>query len=652
VQIDLDALPDDPAILQRMLREVVAATTQQNAALSAENDKLRLLIQRLTRHQFGRRSEQLDADQFQLGLEDIEQTIAENEAAQDATDTAKHQRRQRRDVRPSRNLGALPGHLPRYEVVIDIESRECPCCGGALHPIDELRTEQLDIAPAQLRVRVTRRPRYACRSCEGAVVVAPAPERPIDGGMATEALVAHVVVSKFCDSLPLYRQAQMLARQGVNLDRSTLSNWVGRACWWLMPLYDLVVSTVLSSDKLFADDTALPVLDPGRGRTRTGRLWCYAVDDRPWCGPTHPAAAYVYSEDRKGARPAEHLARFQGVLQVDGYDGFKRIAGDRADGSMRLAFCWAHMRRGFYQFYVSTKSPLAAEVLARIRDLYAIEAEIRGHPADHRRQTREERSRPIVEALHAWLQDQLKRVSAVSDLAKAMRYALRHWPGLIVFLDDGRVEMDTNVVERAIRPHTTPVSLCTSSSSVWKHWKLIAGGDVTRTPFMPGRLQHGRRIQVRGADLERRAGNDLLGAKDTGLDQLAYSMAGYAASLCRLAQGQPGAVLLGGLVGVDTTDPSDRADPVGRPGLVLAGRQAHPVEGRRDILVRPTGGHTPDDRQGIVGGAARVLTSAGFTKTQFGVLSALPMNDQNDLARRSVDIDGDLDDQGAGGSAW
>ncbi len=457
-----------------MLREVVAATTQQHAALSAENDKLRLLIQRLTRHQFGRRSEQLDADQFQLGLEDIEQTIAENEAAQDAADAAKHQGRQRRDVRPNRNLGALPAHLPRYEVVIDIESRECPCCGGALHPIDELRTEQLDIAPAQLRVRVTRRPRYACRSCEGAVVVAPAPERPIDGGLATEALVAHVVVSKFCNSLPLYRQAQMLARQGVTLDRSTLSNWVGRACWWLMPLYDLVVGTVLSSDKLFADDTALPVLDPGRGRTRTGRLWCYAVDDRPWCGPTHPAAAYVYSEDRKGARPAEHLARFQGVLQVDGYDGFKRIAGDRADGSMQLAFCWAHMRRGFYQFYVSTKSPLAADVLARIRDLYAIEAEIRGHPADHRRQARQERSRPIVEALHAWLQDQLKRVSAVSDLAKAMRYALRHWPGLIVFLDDGRVEMDTNVVERAIRPHTLTRknALFAGSDGGARHWAI------------------------------------------------------------------------------------------------------------------------------------------------------------------------------------
>ena len=179
----------------------------------------------------------------------------------------------------------------------------CPCCGGTMRAIGELRTEQLDIVPAQLRVRVIRRPRYACRACEGAVMVAPAPERPIDGGMATEALLAHVLVSKFCDALPLYRQVQMLARQGVTLDRSTLANWVGRACWWLTPLYDRVVATVLSSVKVFADDTTLPVLDPGRGRTKTGRLWCYAIDDRPWNGPGHPAAAYVYSERPQG-RPA------------------------------------------------------------------------------------------------------------------------------------------------------------------------------------------------------------------------------------------------------------------------------------------------------------------------------------------------------------
>ena len=283
MQIDLSTLPDDLSILQQMLRDVVAAAVLERTALQgaaqereAENDKLRLLIQRLLRHRFGRRSEQLSPDQLQFGLEDLEQTIAESEAAQDGAAQSEEQRQTRRAARPRRNHGALPSHLPRDEVVIDVEHEACPCCGGALHAIGELRTEQLDIVPAQLRVRVTRRPRYACRACEGAIVVAPAPERPIDGGMATEAMIVHVVVSKFCDSLPLYRQSQMLARQGISLDRSTLSNWVGRACWWLTPLYDLVARTVLDSTKMFADDTTLPVLDPGRGRTKTGRLWCYA----------------------------------------------------------------------------------------------------------------------------------------------------------------------------------------------------------------------------------------------------------------------------------------------------------------------------------------------------------------------------------------
>ena len=461
VQIDPASLPDDPAILQQMLRE-----------LHAENDKLRLLIQRFTRHQFGRRSEQLSADQLQFGLEDLEQTAAEHQAAQDAAEAAGGRQARPKAARPARNHGALPSHLPRYDVVIDAEHASCPCCGGSMHCIGELRTEQLDIAPAQLRVRVTRRPRYACRACEEAVVVAPAPARPIDGGMPTEALIVHIVVSKFCDSLPLYRQSPMLARQGVTLDRSTLSNWVGCACWWLAPLYELVVATVLSSPKIFADDTSLPVLDPGRGRTKTGYLWCYAVDDRPWCGPTNPAVAYIYAEDRKNARPAEHLSRFGGVLQVDGYGGFKRLAGDRADQSIRLAFCWAHMRRDFFQFHASTKSPLAAEVLTRVAALYAIEAEIRGRSAEQRRQVRQERSRPIVEALHNWLQVHIHQVSGASDLAKAIRYTLRHWPGLVSFLDDGRIEMDSNTVERAIRPHTLTRknALFAGSDGGARHW--------------------------------------------------------------------------------------------------------------------------------------------------------------------------------------
>src|SRR5580704_6648549 len=221
---------------------MLRAVLHQQGELHAENDKLRLLIQRLTRQQYGRRSEQLTADQLQFGLEDLEQTIAENQAGQDAAELTSGGKPKVRTERPARNHGMLPAHLPRYEVIVDAEHGSCPCCGGIMHSIGEVRTEQLDIVPAQLRVRVTRRPRYACRACEGAVVVAPAPERPIDGGMATEALVAHVLVSKFCDALPLYRQSKMLARQGVELDRSTLSNWVGRACWWLTPLYELLLA--------------------------------------------------------------------------------------------------------------------------------------------------------------------------------------------------------------------------------------------------------------------------------------------------------------------------------------------------------------------------------------------------------------------------
>src|SRR4051812_15758264 len=270
--------------------------------------------------------------------------------------------------------------------------------------------------------------------------------------MATEALLAHVLVAKYADFLPLYRQATIFARQGIELDRSTLGDGVGRACWWLEPLWRLLRRHVIGSTRIFADDTTLPVLDPGRGRTKTGRLWGYAIDDRPWQGSTPPAVVYLYAEDRRGEHPAAHMAEFQGVLQVDGYSGFKSLLAGRPPDQIRLAFCWAHCRRRFYELHRSTGSPLAEEVLRRIGELYKVEAEIRGRSAEERRTVRQERSKPIVDALHGWLTAQLERVSGKSGLAEAIRYALRHWTGLVLFLEDGRLEPDTNTIERAIRP--------------------------------------------------------------------------------------------------------------------------------------------------------------------------------------------------------
>ena len=417
-------------------------------AANAEVDKLQLIIKQLLRSRYGAHSEKLDPDQPQLGLEEVEQSLGAAQAvvSEPPTDSKASGERQP----PQRNRGALPAHLPRVEIVIDVEDKRCPCCGGAMHVIGEDVAEMLDVVPALYRVKVIRRPRYGCRGCEGAVVQAPAPERPLTGGMASEAVLAQVLVAKYSDHLPLYRQAQIFARHGIDLDRSTLANWVGRACWWLRPLAELLLGTVLSSPKIFADDTPVPVLDPGRGRTKTGRLWSYARDDRPWQGLLPPAVAYVYSENRQGVHPRSHLAQFTGVLQVDGYTGFSRLTGERP--VVELAFCWAHVRRKFFDFHHATGSPIAAEALRRIAELYHIEARIRGRLPNDRARIRQAESRPLVGAMKSWLDGEIARVSAKSALAEAIRYALRHWKGLVLFLDDGRVEIDSNTVERTIRP--------------------------------------------------------------------------------------------------------------------------------------------------------------------------------------------------------
>jgi transposase len=441
MDIDLAALPDDVETLHVMVRRL-AAERSDLAEAKAEIERLKLIIGKLQRHQFGRRAEHLDDDQLQLGFEDLNADIARVEARL-PPQTAKTSVREPRSERAS-----LAAHLPREDVRLDIEHDACPGCGGALHAIGETVSEMLDHVPARLRVIRVCRPRYGCRTC-GTIHQAPAPERPIAKGLASAGLLAHVLVAKYADHIPLYRQSQLFARHGVELERSTLANWVGGACWWLEPLQKRLGEHLFASAKLFADDTPVPVLDPGRGRTRTGRLWVYARDDRPWGGPAPPAALYLYSPDRKAERPAAHLAQFKGVIQVDGYAGFEKLT---AGGDIQLAACWAHARRKFYDVHEATASPIAEEILRRIAALYAVEDTIRGHTAEARSGVRLARSKPLAEGLKVRLEHELHRVPPRGALAEAIRYALSRWPALCRFLDDGRIELDTNTVERAIRP--------------------------------------------------------------------------------------------------------------------------------------------------------------------------------------------------------
>ena len=334
-------LPGDVEALRAFALEQsrrLADVTLAKGEADAEIERLQSIIDAFMRHRFGARSEQLDPEQLQLGLEDVETALGQARAAREAaTGQAKADRPRKT------NRGSLPAHLERIEQLVDVENKGCPCCGGALHQIGEDVAERLDVVPTTFRVLVTRRPRYGCRACESAVAQAPAPARIVEGGIPTEALIAQVLVSKYADHLPLYRQAQIYARQGIQLDRSTLADWVGRAAWYLRPLRDHILERLRRSERLFADETTAPVLDPGRGRTKTGQLWAYARDDRPWGGGDPPMVAYVYAADRKGERAEAHLGDFAGILQVDGYGGYVALAKRRQQ--IQLAFCWAHVRR-------------------------------------------------------------------------------------------------------------------------------------------------------------------------------------------------------------------------------------------------------------------------------------------------------------------
>lgn len=467
-------LPEDIESLRAFALEQsrkLADVTVAKGEADAEIERLQSIIDAFMRHRFGRRSEQLDPDQLQLGLEDIETALGHARAGREAAmDRARTERPRKA------NRGSLPAHLERIEQVIDVEEvdgvRACPCCGGALHQIGEDMSERLDVVPTTFRVLVTRRPRYGCRACESAVVQAPAPARIVEGGIPTEALIAQVLVAKYADHLPLYRQAQIYARQGIQLDRSTLADWVGRAAWYLRPLRDHILERLRRSQRLFADETTAPVLDPGRGRTKTGQLWAYARDDRPWGGIDPPMVAYVYAADRKSERAEAHLGDFAGILQVDGYSGYAALA--KRSQQLRLAFCWSHVRRKFFD--LGDTSPVATEVLRRIAALYAIESDVRGTSADRRHAVRVEQAQVIVGDLRHYLEARLRQVSAKSKLAEAIRYALTRWDGLTLFLDDGRVELDSNTVERSIRPLALnrKNALFAGSDEGGDNWAVIA----------------------------------------------------------------------------------------------------------------------------------------------------------------------------------
>ena len=466
----LENLPDDVAALKALL-----------LAERAQSDRLRHLLAQLRRAHFGRKSEKIDTDQLNFGLEDIETAVAAEEAKLEKADVALKAANTRKR---RANRGHLPAHLPREEVVIEPGAKACPCCGGELHQIGEDRSERLDKVPAKLRVLVTRRPKYACRSCEKAgaddiagIVQAPAPARLIEGGIPTEALVADVLVSKYADHLPLYRQAQIFAREGLVIDRSTLCHWVGFAAAELKPLHARLIALLTASTKLFCDETRCPVLDPGRGKTKTGYLWAIARDDRPWCGADPPAVAYSYAPGRGAKHACALFAGFNGVLQVDGYAGYNDLAdASRPGGAIALAHCWSHFRRQFYDLAKGGNAPIATAVLDKIGALYAIEDEIRGVTAGVRRTARQDRTKPLVDALKTWLGEQLAKLPRSSTTAEAIRYGLNHWQGLSLFLDDGRIEIDTNTVERSIRPIALnrKNALFAGSDEGGANWAIVA----------------------------------------------------------------------------------------------------------------------------------------------------------------------------------
>ena len=401
----------------------------------------------------GKRSEKSSTileGQGDLDLGDLETNVTPA-AANDDVPEAPVERPARKKAK--RNIGFLPKHLPRVTEVIEPKNTDCPCCAGKLHRIGEDKFEALDGVPATVRVLCTIRPKYACRACEGAVIQAPAKARLFDGGMATTAFIANVIVWKFAWFIPLHRQVQMLAGHGIHIDRGTMSQWVKRVAWWMKAVYDRQLKEIHKHPRIFCDETRMPVLEKGRKSVRIHQLWAHAIDDRPWNGPAPPAVVYIFAKSRSGREIRSQLAGYSGIVQVDAYSAYTSLTKPgRNAGPITLAYCTAHARRKFTDVYKKAPTAFGRDVIERFAKIYAVEAEIRGTSADNRRKVRQDKTVSMMSELKLCLENGLTQISTKSAMAGAIRYTLSHWVGLTAFLDDGRIEIDSNTVERAMRP--------------------------------------------------------------------------------------------------------------------------------------------------------------------------------------------------------
>ena len=447
-----DSIPDDINALRAELAAERAARREAEARASGAEAMvahLKLVIAKLEHHRYGASSERGRKllEQAELQLEELEADAAEaaiaTEISEDRAGNVVRSFTRRKPVR-----GPLPAHLPRERVVIPGPTA-CPCCGGALCKLGETVTETLESIPRQWKVIQTVREKLVCRACE-TITQPPAPFHPIARGRAGPNLLAMILDAKFGNHQPLNRQSETYAREGIDLDVSTLADWVGACTATLSPLLGLIRDHVLAAERVHGDDTTVPVL--AKGKTATGRLWTYVRDDRPFGGPAPPAAMFYFSRDRRGEHPNRHLTGYGGILQADAYAGFGELYSEaRKPVALTEALCWAHGRRNFFKLAQLEKAPLAIEAVRRIDAIFDVEHTINGLPHEQRRATRQDRIRPLVADLESWMRDVRRTMSRHADVAKAINYMLKRWTSFSRFLDDGRICLTNNAAERALR---------------------------------------------------------------------------------------------------------------------------------------------------------------------------------------------------------